>query len=240
LANLTSAYVDEFRFLTALSAYTSDSNITVPTTTYAPHGFKFAKTSNITLQSGSVLTIDANGLATPQRPSIVREITYVLGESVVNSNKYFYVARGLGNIQDDAQRSGNASGMSYQNACSPEIAPCNGRIVRAILKLQGAGTNTGTVTYPVAYRCDLYRVGWSAEHDPNINGGSPVTINFSLTSGVGTYSVGATNATAVIYNLDIPINIGDALALKFIANAGNSTVAISQLAAVTLVIEETF
>jgi hypothetical protein len=240
LANLTSAYVDEFRFLTALSAYTSDSNITVPTTTYAPHGFKFAKTSNITLQSGSVLTIDANGLATPQRPSIVREITYVLGESVVNSNKYFYVARGLGNTQDDAQRSGNASGMSYQNACSPEIAPCNGRIVRAILKLQGAGTNTGTVTYPVAYRCDLYRVGWAAEHDPNINGGSPVTINFSLTSGVGTYSVGATNATAVIYNPDIPINIGDALALKFIANAGNSTVAISQLAAVTLVIEETF
>ena len=240
LANRTSAYIDEFRFLTGVSAYTSDSNITVPTAAYAPHGFRFAKSTNTVLPTGYVLALDSNGLATPQRPPVVRTVTFVLGESITNSSKYFYVSRGLGNTQDDAQRSGNASGMSYANACGPEIAPCNGRIVRAILKLQGAGTNTGTVTYPVAYRCDLYRVGWAAEHDPNINGGSPVTVNFSLTSGVGTYSLGTTNATVVAYNLDIPVNVGDALALKFIAAAGNSTVALSQMAVVTLVIEETF
>lgn len=240
LANLASCYIDEFRFLTGLSAYTTDSNISVPTAQYTPHGFRLSKSANLALQSGSVMTVDSNGLALPQRPPVYRTTTFVLGETTTNSSKYFYVARGLGNTQDDSQRSGNASGMSYQCACSPEIAPCNGRVVRAILKVQGTGTNNGTVTYPVVYRCDLYRVGWSAEHDPNINGGSPATINFSLSSGVGTYSAGTTNATSIAYNLDIPINIGDALALKFIATSSASTVAISQMAMVTLVIEETF
>jgi hypothetical protein len=111
-----------------------------------------------------------------------------------------------------------------------------------VLVIQGAATNSGNVTYPVAYRCDLYRVGWTAEHDPNINGGSPVTLNFPIpsTNTVGTYSVGATNARIPLMDLNIPVNIGDPIGLKFIPNASATTVAITQMAFVMLVIEETF
>lgn len=239
-SNLLTAYVDELRFLTS-SAYTSDSNITVPTAAYEPHGLRIASGSD-TYDDGSMLVGDGKGMFTPQKPPVVHTLTFCLGETSNNATKYFYASRGLGTTQDDQQRSGSGNGLGNQLSCSPAFSPCNGRITKAVLVVQGAATNNGTVTYPVAYRCDLYRVGWTAEHDPNINGGSPVTLNFQIPQGytVGTYSVGATNARIPLMDLNIPVNIGDPIGLKFIPNATASTVAITQMAFVMLVIEETF
>jgi hypothetical protein len=178
----------------------------------------------------------------PQRPPRLQMVTFCLGESVANTTKYFYSNRALGTTQDDAQRSGNSSGMSYANSCSPVFAGFNGRIVSAVLVVQGVGVNNGSVTYPVVYRTDLFRVGFAAEHDPNINSGAAVQISFSFPTGttIGTYSVGATNQRMVRDDLNIPVFAGDPLALKFINGSGASGAAMTLMAFVTLVIEETF
>jgi hypothetical protein len=186
------------------------------------------------------MTGDAAGNFSPQRPARSAALVFALPENVANTSKYFYARRGPGATQEDAQRSGNSSGLSFANACSPEFSPVNGRITSAVLVVPGVGVNNGSVTYPVIFRADLFRVGFSAEHDPNINSGSAVQLNFNITSGVGTYSVGSTNARVVLQDLNIPVLAGDPISLKFVNGSGASGAAIMQMAFVTLTIEETF
>lgn len=241
-ANRVSAHIDEFRFLTGTSAYTSDSAITVPTSAYDAGGVRVSTGTTDYVPDSYVLTFDGQGSAVPSRPPRTQLVTFCLGESVANTTKYFYAQRGLGTTQEDAQRSGNGSGMSYANACSPAFAGFNGRITSAILTVQGVGVNNGSVTAPVVYRTDLFRVGFAAEHDPNINGGAAVQLDFSLpsTATIGTYSVGATNSRVELQGLSIAVTSGDPLALKFVNGSGASGAALTQMAFVTLVIEETF
>lgn len=241
-ANRASIYMDEFRSVTGSSVYTSDAAITVPTTAYEPGGLRLSAGGANYTPDNYVMSCDGAGSFMPQRPPRLQMVTFCLGENVANTTKYFYSNRALGSTQDDAQRSGNSSGMSFGTACSPIFAGFNGRIVSATLVVQGVGVNNGSVTYPVVYRADFFRVGFSAEHDPNINGGSAVQLNFNLVSGttIGIYSVGATNTRVELQDLNIPIFAGDPMALKFINGSGASGAAMTQMAFVTLVIEETF
>lgn len=240
--NKLSAYVDEFRFLTGLSAFTTDAAITVPTLPYDSAGVRVYVSDTTVVTDNLVLVGDGTGRFAPGRAPRLKYVQFVLGEGVSNTSKYFYAERGLGGTQDDAQRSNSGNGMGFGSACSPVLAPFNGRITGAMLVVQGVGVNNGTATYPVQYRTDLYRSGFSTEHDANINSGTPVTLNFPIpsTNTVGIYSVGATNAKIDLRDLNILVGNGDMLALKFVNGSGASQAAMSQMSFVVLTIEETF
>jgi hypothetical protein len=237
LTQMLTGYVDELRVLSA-GAWTA--SFTPPTNPY-DYGSLVAYGQS---ESSEVkaLVLDKAGRATAQRVPRIMTVSFALGETVTNTPKYFYVGRCLGTTQDDAQRSGSSGGMGYQNSCSPFIVPFNGKLTQATLRVTGVGVNTGTVSYPVAYNTQLYRVGASAEHDPAINGGSPVTLAFNIRSAytVNIWSAGSsTNAVVALSNLSVQVNAGDPLALKFVNGSTTSVAAMSMMAFVTIVIEET-
>lgn len=231
-----SAYVDEFRF-SNIAQWTT--TFTAPTVAY-DYGTltQFSTNANDPTDAGSVLVSDAAGNASLQSPRRQFIAEFALSEGVGNTSIYFYSWRAKGATQDNAARSGSSSGMPLANACSPIVVPFNGRIVKAILCVNGAGVNQATATYPCAYNVSLYRVGWAAEQDPAVNGGSPNLISFPIAANVGGYSV-ATNTNAVVEtSLNIQVATGDRLALKFVHGSTAAIVGLTQMAFVNLIIEE--
>lgn len=193
--------------------------------------------NNLTNASGStnefVLTKDtATGNAIfKQYPKRHYPYSFSLPEDIGNTSVYFYPWV-KGTTSTDNIRSGNAQGLSFQGACNPIQLHDNGKIISANLTLKGAGASSGTVTYPVIYKAELWNVGWTTE------GTKIADLNFQLTSGVGNYSVGTTNAKVNLTGLDISVSLGDLLALKFVNGNGNSEVAQMLNAFVTIEIEE--
>ena len=236
VSNFLAAYIDEFavhtnaKWTTAFTAPTASIDFATLT--------NFSTSATEPVDAGMMIVTDGVGNASLQPPSRTFVAQFALTETVSNTAKYFYSWRGQGTTQDDAARSGNQSGMSFANSCSPIIMPFNGRLTKAILTVAGAGVNQGSVVYPCMYQVQLYRVGWSTEHDSTINSGNPVQINFPIASGVGTYSVSSTNAKVEKSDLATSVNAGDRLALKFLNGATTSIVGITQQAHVTLVFEE--
>ena len=193
--------------------------------------------NNLTNASGStnefVLTKDtATGNAIfKQFPKRHYPYSFSLPEDIGNTSVYFYPWV-KGTSSTDNIRSGNAQGLSYQGACNPIQLHDNGKLISASLSLKGAGVASGTVTYPVIYRAELWNVGWTTE-------GTKITdLNFEITSGVGIYSVGVTNTKVHLSGLNIAVSLGDLLALKFVNGSGNSEVAQMLNAFVTIEIEE--
>jgi hypothetical protein len=202
-----------------------------------------APPSSNSLDSGQTLISDGLGNVAAAPPRNVTTAAFALPEFVSNTTKYFYVSRGPGATQEDAKRSGNSSGMANANSCTPFLVPINGKITKAILNVQGTGVNQGTAAAVCYYQVQLYRVGYSAEHDPNINSGNPIQIDFMFSSSsnsVGGYTVGASNLTIERTDLDTVVYAGDMLALKFLNGSTTSLIGLTQMAFVTLVIEETF
>lgn len=234
--NFLAAYIDEFAVHTTAKWTTG---FTAPT---AANDFanitNYSASATEPVDAGMTFVTDGVGNASLQAPTRTFVAQFSLTETVANTAKYFYSWRGQGATQDDAARSGNSSGMSFANSCSPIIMPFNGRLVKAMLTVQGAGVNQAAATYPCAYQVQLYRVGWTTEHDSTINSGNPVQINFPIQSGVGGYSVSSTNAKVEKTDLATPVNSGDRLALKFLNGATAAIVGITQQAHVTLVFEE--
>jgi hypothetical protein len=238
--NHVSAFVDEFvmyntaKWTTAFSA---------PTAANAYNTLVMAPPTNNSLDAGQILVSDGGGNAVAAPPRVVTTVNFALSEFVSNTTKYFYVCCGAGATQEDAKRSGNSSGMANSNSCSPFLVPINGKITKAILNVVGTGVNQGTAAAVCYYQVQLYRVGYSAEHDPNINSGNPIQIDFMFSSSsnpVGRYTVGASNLKIERTDLDTVVYAGDMLALKFLNGSTTSLIGLTQMAFVTLVIEETF
>jgi hypothetical protein len=234
--NFLAGYLDEFAVHNN-AKWTS--GFTTPITAY-----EFASITNIgtastePVDAGMSFVSDGLGNTSIQSPTKTFTAQFALTESVSNTTKYFYAYRSAGATQEDAKRSGNSNGIGNPNSCSPTQMPFNGRLVKALLSVQGAGVNQGAATYPCLYQIQLYRVGWTTEHDSTINGGSPVQINFPIYSGVGAYTVGATNTKSERTDLEVSVNTGDLLAVKFLNGATASLIGLSQSAFVTLVFEE--
>lgn len=167
--------------------------------------------------------------------------SFALTEFVSNTTKYFYSWRAAGNTQEDAKRSGSSNGLANANSCSPIQMPFSGRMVRAVLSLQGAGVNQAAASYPCQYQVQFYRVGWTTEHDGNINSGSPIQINFPVASGVGAYAIGSVNSKLEKTDItSIVVGPGEMMALKFLNGSTASAIGLSQQAFVTFTFEETF
>ena len=192
-------------------------------------------TANSFVKSGGTSSqlLMADGTVTKKRAYL----KYALTEAVSNTDKYFYSYVGIGGTQDDSRRSSNTNGMTNQNGCNPIQVTVSGTITTAILRLMGAATASATVSYPVTYSVEVWNVGTSGE------GTSLGTIQFSIsnTYTVGTYSLPSpqTNATITTTGLSISVTAGMMIALKFKNSVSPSTVAISQMAFTSLIIEET-
>ena len=160
-------------------------------------------------------------------------VEFTLTDDISNAEEHF-VTWNAGNIGflTAKIRSGDGTGIDGENDCSPYIVPWNATIIKAILKLKGAGVQNGSVTYPVTYQTDLFEEGFSGET-------KIADIDFSISNAftVGTFAVADTDYLGTVV-LDIDVDEGDLLALKFINGTGASTAAFSRMAFVSLVLEE--
>lgn len=193
--------------------------------------------NNLTNASGStnefVLTKDTTtgNAIFKQSPKRRHSYSFSLPEDVSNTSVYFYPWV-KGTSSTDNIRSGNAQGLSFQNACNPIQMHITGKLISATMSIKGAGVSSNTVTYPVSFRTELWNVGWTTE-------GTKITdLNFGITSGVGNYSPGTTNSKVFLTGLDVAVSVGDLLAIKFINGSGNSEVGQMLNAFITIEIEE--
>ena len=182
---------------------------------------------------GEVLTWDDTGETWESRaPKRVITVEFVLAENVSNFQQYFMTWRGTGTDSSNGKRSGASSGIQNGNGCSPYQVPFDATITGAVLTLKGAGVQNGSVTYPVTFQTDLFEQDFTT--DTKIG-----DIDFSISNSftVGTWSPGNTNFKGTT-TLDIDVDTGDMLGLKFINGTGASLVGQLRNAFVTLILEE--
>jgi len=167
-------------------------------------------------------------------PSANKVVTveFALDENVSNFQQYFFTWRGTGSDTTTGKRSGASSGIQNANACTPYQVPFDATIISAVLTLRGAGVQNGSVTYPVTFQTDLFEQGFTSES-------KIADIDFSISNSftVGTFAPAATNFKGTT-SLNIDVDTGDMLGLKFINGTGASLVGQLRNAFVTLVLEE--
>ena len=161
----------------------------------------------------------------------VYDLDYALSEDVSVASVYFFPWKANSNL-----RSGASGGLNTQNNCSPIMAPFSGTITEATIVVRGTGVNAGSVTYPVTYATQLYKVGFATE-------GTASNINFQITSAttVGVNSIGISDLVLSLTGLSISVDKGDMLALKFSGSTGfgnTSTAAYSRNAFIKIKLEE--
>lgn len=185
---------------------------------------------------GEVLTADSSedeGVIW-QVPKRKFSVEFALTELVNNVNKYFYLGRSASYIGGDEGRSGGATGLASTALVSPFQVPFECNIPTAIVTVKGVGVNAAVPTYPVALKFELWNVGYAAE------GTKLEDVFFAVDDGhtVGGFTVGATNFSETLTNMTIPVNAGDLLALKFIAETDAQIASIISDCFVTLILEE--
>jgi hypothetical protein len=159
-------------------------------------------------------------------------VEFALTEDVDNTSVYFTSYRGSGGDMPANKRSGSVTGISDADSCSPYQVPFNATIKKAILTLKGAGVANGTVTYPVTYQTDLFEQTFTSES-------KLLDIDFSISNlfTVGTWTVGNTHYKGSV-NLNLNVDEGTMLGLKFINGSGASLVGQTRNAFITLILEE--
>jgi len=159
-------------------------------------------------------------------------LEFALTEDIYNTSVYFHSWRSPGGDTVGPKRSGNSSGISFQNACSPIQIPFDCTVTEAILTLRGAGVQNGSVTYPVTYQTELRRQNFT-------NDSSIANINFSISNSftVGIYTVADTNYFGST-NLSFDLYKGWLVGLKFNNGTGANLVGQTRNAFVTLILEE--
>ena len=161
---------------------------------------------------------------------------FTLPETIFNTNQYFY-SWSKSSTANNLLRSNSSAGIENDNTVVPIISPMTGIIVRAILQLKGAGVQNGSVTYPVYYKCQIYKVGYTSL-------GSQYNCYFPISSSyaIATYAPGETNAFIELTGLNISVNKGDMLSLMFDPTTSDfgaaSTVGHMKNAYVTLVLSD--
>lgn len=154
---------------------------------------------------------------------------FSLTETVNNTTAYFFTwsSNTSGGI-----RSSSNTGMQNANSCNPYIVPFDATIKEAVLVVKGVGVQNGTVTYPVSYETDLLSVNFSNETKlADIDFSIPVLFS------VGTFSVGNTNFRGST-SLNINVNKGDSIGMRFQNGNGASTVGQTKMAFITLILEK--
>jgi hypothetical protein len=159
-------------------------------------------------------------------------VQFALTDDVYNWSPFFFTWRGTGSDSNVGKRSGATGGIGITQNCSPFQVPFDATITKAVLTVSGVGVQNGSVTYPVSYETDLFDVGFSS-----ISKLADVDFSISNSFTVGTYTVGTTNFKgSTILNIDV--DEGDMLGLRFINGTGPSVAGQSRMAFVTFVMEE--
>jgi hypothetical protein len=170
--------------------------------------------------------------ANPLR-TVVAEFS--LMEEVNATPKYFFVGRSASAAGLEEGRSCGSAGLNSALSVSPFQVPFDSTIVSAVVTVRGLGVNFAAAVYPVSIDLEAYSVGFAAE------GTKLVDIASSVDDGhtVGGFTVGATNFSEAIV-LDIDVDTGALVGLKFVPGAGASAAAIIKNCVVTLVLQERF
>lgn len=136
---------------------------------------------------------------------------FALPEDLNNNATYFY-SYGKFTSGTDNIRSGGSTGFADPNQVMPILSSCKGRVLKATCVLRGAAVWNGSVTYPCTFRCELWKVGFSTE------GTKLGDIDFSISDAytVGTYNTSVTTNFQGSIMLDILVEDGDMLALKWV------------------------
>jgi len=163
-------------------------------------------------------------------------LEYSLPEIITNSVDYLHsFTKASPNMRNI--KSGSATGLLNVNSAYPIISPINGTIKRAILKIEGAGVQNNSVSYPCYASFDVVTVG-------HTTGGTSNTISFSISNAypVDTFSPGNTEAFLELTGLSISALKGVSIAIKTNISTSPygsaSTIAHFKNMSLTLVIEE--
>jgi hypothetical protein len=99
--------------------------------------------------------------------------------------------------------------------------------------VKGVGVQNGSVTYPVSYQTDLNLIGFSNDSTKIAD------VDFSISNSytVGTYSVGSTHFMGAT-TLNVDVDSGQMLGLKFINGTGASLAGQTRNAFVSILLEE--
>lgn len=159
-------------------------------------------------------------------------VEFTLTDDVYNWSPFFFTWRGTGSDSNTGKRSGASGGIGTTQNCSPFQVPFDATITKAVLTVRGVGVQNGSVTYPVSYETDLFDVGFTS-----ISKLADVDFSISNSFIVGTYTVGATNFKGST-TLNIDVDEGDLLGLRFMNGTGSSVAGQSRMAFVTFVMEE--
>lgn len=147
---------------------------------------------------------------------------------------YSYVHTGSGN---NLRRSGDPSnGYRYGNS-APIVSAVNGKIIEATAVIRGIGQSTGSPAANLELKFELWKVGMNGNEGTKL---SDIVFNVDTS----TYSVGNwwNTGSLTLYNesinLDVNVNKGDLLGLKFIRQTGNNKVVAVENTTVTFLIKE--
>lgn len=159
-------------------------------------------------------------------------VEFVLTEDVYNTPVFFTTWRSPSGDTVANKRSGDfGTGITSPNACSPYQVPYDATIVGATLTVRGVGVQNGSVSYPVSYQTDLFTITGAETKIADID----FSISNSYT--VGIYTVAVTDfAGSTALNIDV--NEGQLLGLKFINGTGASLVGQTRNAFITLLLQE--
>lgn len=156
----------------------------------------------------------------------------------LNSDLYLFshADQTSGSLSNARPSGSSSNGYRYGNA-SPIVCPFDGKVVKATFVIKGVAQSTGSASANVAVNCELWNVGFLNEgskiNDVIINiPSASYTIGNWWNSSINTDFIGDVN-------LDINVNQGQLLGLKFNSTTGNSNAVSIQNITLILEIQKT-
>lgn len=217
----------EFRYSGDVSGYLGiKPNSNAGNTTYEP---PIVDGSN-----GQTLFTDGSAILNWKWPERFHPQFIFIGQ--MNFNQYLYSWQHDGN---QSRRSNEPTNSFQFSGASPIVCPYNGKVVRAVFRNRGLAQSTGAPAANMTLRYELWR-GTAAGGEGTKLGDIEITFPTSgLTIGNFWNSAVNTNFTGINDQLDIDVNAGDLLALKFIRIQSSAGVTSTHNATVILTIERT-
>jgi hypothetical protein len=140
--------------------------------------------------------------------------------------------------QENGRRSGDPSNSWQFSNSSPILAPFKGRVKRATFRNRGLAQSTGTPAANMTLRYELWKGTVTGSEGTKLGDVEVTFPTAGLTIGNWWNSAVNTNFTAVNEDLDIEVEQGDLLGLKFIRIESASGVTSTHNALVSLELEE--
>lgn len=199
-------------------------------------GIPFLSNSNSDRNNGFTAESVQEAIEEASSNSTSKVIHHIQYQTIDTMDYSEYLFSGYQSRNNFNRRSGDRSnGYEYSNS-APPLCPIDGKVKKAIFAIKGVAQSTGTAASTVTVNFELWSVGFNGEgskiDDITVDiDSSQYTIGNWWNSSINTDFKGSVS-------LDINVNEGDLLGLKFIRTYGSSDAIEIKNPTVVLRIEE--